>query len=130
MIVCGNGIFYTGKTMFLEYVLVRRLQQKMVTIYCDQPGIAHVFGDDGVRAIDLTSEGRISELGNNSLCCALVNLGDALPHLPLQFYPARRLGRLVVATSPDPKHVECFKEHNCFTYYMPTWNWNDLYCGR
>ena len=92
--------------MFLNYVLVRRLQKKMV--YCDRPGNAHVFSDDGVRAIDLTTEGRIPELDNNSLCCALVNLGDALPQPPLQFYPTLRLGRVVIATSPNPIHVQRF----------------------
>jgi hypothetical protein len=116
--------------MFLSYVLIRRLQRKMVTIYCDRPDSAHVFSDKGVRTVDLTFERRISELDTNSHCCALVNLGDALQQLPLQFYPSDRLGRVVVATSPNPKHLERFKEHASFKYYMPTWNWDDLYCGR
>ena len=116
--------------MFLNYVLVRRLQEKMVTIYCDQPEIAHVFSENGIRMIDLNVEKSIMELENNPLCCALVNLGAALNEPPLQFYPTHRRGRVVIATSPNPKHMQRFMKHTPITYYMPTWNWSDLYCGR
>jgi hypothetical protein len=116
--------------MFLDYVLVRRLQNKMETIYCDRPQIAYMFSKDGVKAIDLKATERIPELDETSLCSALVNLGDALEQPPLHFYPTLRLGRVVIATSPNPNHLGHFREHEPAIYYMPLWNWNDLYCGR
>ena len=121
---------YAGKTVFLNDVLVYRLQAKMVTIFCHGQEDAYVFNDDGVRRICLSSERRIPELDNDPHSCALVNLGAMLPQPPDQFYPRDRLGRVVIAASPNPAHVTCFKEHPTLTYYMPTWDWSDLYCGR
>ena len=119
-----------GKTVFLDDVLVHRLQAKLVTIFCNVRGYAHVFSDKGVRRISLNDEDRIPELDYNPRSCALVNLGAQLLQLPEQFYPSHRLGRLVVAASPNPEHVSCFQERPALTYYMPTWDWDDLYCGR
>jgi len=119
-----------GKTVFLDDVLVHRLQAKLVTIFCNVRGYAHVFSDKGVRRISLNDEDRIPELDDNPRSCALVNLGAQLLQPPEQFYPSHRLGRLVVAASPNLEHVSCFQERPALTYYMPTWDWDDLYCGR
>lgn len=121
---------YAGKTVFLNDILVHRLQSEMVTIFCDAASYAHVFSSSGVRRVSLLSEDRIPELDTNPRSCALVNLGVELLLPPVQFYPSKRLGRLVVAASPNPVHVTCFKEHPAVTYYMPTWDWDNLYCGR
>lgn len=121
---------YAGKTVFLNDVLVHRLQAKMVTIFCNVGGYAHVFSDSGVRRVSLLDEDRIPELDRNPRSCALVNLGAELLHPPAQFYASNRRGRLVIAASPNPDHVVCFKERPTLTYYMPTWDWDDLYCGR
>jgi hypothetical protein len=121
----------TGKTVFLSYVLVRRLQQRLDTIYCDRTGFAHVFTGNGVRRVDLGTNSRIHDLDSNSNCCALVNLGDQMVHAPAHFYPITRRGRVVIATSPNPEHLVTFsKEHEASTYCMPTWSWEDLYCSR
>jgi hypothetical protein len=121
---------YAGKTVFLNDVLVHRLQAKMVTIFCNVGSYAHVFSDSGVRRVSLLGEDRIHELDRNPRSCALVNLGARLLQPPAQFYPYDRLGRLVIASPPNPVHVTCFKEHPALTYYMPTWDWDNLYCGR
>lgn len=119
-----------GKTVFLNDVLVYRLQAKMVTIFCDVGTQAYVFSDEGVRRVSLGNGVRIPELDNNPHSCALVNLGGRLLQPPDQFYPITRLGRLVVAASPNHHHLACFREYPPETYYMPTWNWDDLYYGR
>jgi hypothetical protein len=128
--ICYQYYIYAGKTVFLNDVLVHRLQAKMVTIFCNVGDYAHVFSDSGVRRVSLLDEDRIPELDRNSHSCALVNLGAELLQPPKQFYASNRRGRLVIAASPNPDHVACFKECPTLTYYMPTWNWDDLYCGR
>lgn len=46
---------YTGKMVFLNNVLVYRLQAKMVMIICHGQEDAYMFNDDGVRRICLSS---------------------------------------------------------------------------
>jgi len=121
---------YAGKTVFLNDLLVHRLQAKLVTIFCNTPKYAYLFSDNGVSKFSLADGARIPELDNNPRSCALVNVGSMLKLPPEQFFPSERLGRLVVAASPNPDHVTCFKERPAITYYMPTWDWDDLYCGR
>jgi len=109
---------YTGKTVFLNNVLVHRLQAKLVTIFCDVGTHAYVFSDKGVRRVSLGDGARIPELDDNPHSCALVNLGAQLLQPPNQFYPSGRLGRLVVAASPNPAHpahVICFRERPALT---------------
>jgi len=121
----------TGKTVFLSYTLVRRLQEQLVTIYCDNEYYAYVFSNDGVRAVDLRKQTRIQELDTDDQSCALVNLGDRLTQPPDHFYPNIRRGRVVIATSPNEKHLSKFsRERKAGDYCMPTWTWNDLYCSR
>jgi hypothetical protein len=116
---------------FLSYLLVRRLQEKMSTIYCQNAEFAHVFTNDGVRKVQLKNGRRIPELLHSSRCCALVNLGTRTQTAPIQFRGKDRVGGVVVA-APYPEHVALFEEHLPSTYYMPTsrWNWDDLYCAR
>lgn len=103
----------------------------MVTIYCGHKRFAYVFSDTGVRKVDMMYVARISELDKNSHCCALVDIGDQVLQPPDPFYPSMRRGRVIIATSPDPKHLETFsKQHPASTYFMPTWSWSDLYCSR
>jgi hypothetical protein len=40
---------FTGKTLFLSYVLICRLQLLQPTVYCGAPGHAHVFSGEGVK---------------------------------------------------------------------------------
>lgn len=47
--------------------------------------------------------------------------------IPFHFIRARK-GRLLIATSPDQRHLETFKENPGTNFDMPTWNWEDLYC--
>jgi len=116
--------------MFLAYVLVRRLQEKLLTIYCDEAGYAYVFSGDGVRGVDLVWNRTIPELHADMGCCALVNLGSTMIEAPAHFQSSRRLGRVLIAASPAEDHVKAYKEQRPGTLYMPTWNWNDLYCAR
>ncbi|KDQ06536.1 hypothetical protein BOTBODRAFT_181501 [Botryobasidium botryosum FD-172 SS1] len=118
-----------GKQVFLSYVLVSRLQRQLDTVYCDDPGYAHVFTKGGVEKVYLTPYTRIRELDTDSKCCALVNLGVDLERPPSQFKSQIRRGRLVVATPPNPEHTRFAKEHPAQTYWMPTWGWRDLYCS-
>ena len=130
-VVVNNFAYHTGKTVFLSYLLIRRLQEKLVTVFCNQKGFAHVFSDAGVKKVLLKDGSRILELDENSHCCALVNISDRLESVPFQFYPDERRGRVAVATSPNPAHLANFShEHSVSTYCMPTWSWSDLYCCR
>ena len=100
----------------------------MVTIFCDSPFYAHVFNDEGVSRVDLTAVLSIPELEKNSKCTALINISPTLQQPPIQFYPLRRRGRVVVATSPNSEHLANFsKEREASAYYMPTC---DLFCSR
>jgi hypothetical protein len=116
--------------MFLGYVLICRLQEKLVTIYCDRAEFAYVFSDDGVRSVQLMKSYTIHELHSDIGCCALVNLGHSMTEAPTQFHAPHRLARVLIAASPNEEHVKAYHEHTPGTYYMPTWNWNDLYCAR
>ncbi|KAM6503866.1 hypothetical protein JOM56_000809 [Amanita muscaria] len=117
-----------GKSVFLIYVLLRRLVNGMTTIYCDRGAYVHIFDHTGVRRLTLSGESRIPELDNNSECCALVNLGDKLKLVPAVFYPQLRKGRVVVATSPSQEHWSTFShEHPARVCCMPTWEWGPLY---
>ncbi|KDQ19358.1 hypothetical protein BOTBODRAFT_41603 [Botryobasidium botryosum FD-172 SS1] len=119
-----------GKTFFLSYVLVRRLQKERETVYCGDGAFVHVFTHSGVRKVPLSSLARIKELDEHRHCCALVNIGGNLKQPPSQFYPERREGRLVVATSPNPEHSASFsKENVAKILWMPTWDWEELYCS-
>jgi len=81
----------------------------------------------GVRRLILDGS-RISELDNNSESCALVNLGVNLELVPKVFAPHSRVGRVVVATSPNREHWSTFSHENpARTYCMPTWEWGPLY---
>jgi hypothetical protein len=121
----------TGKTVFLSYLLVHRLQERLVTIYCHRDGVAHVFNESGVQKVALRDDSHLAELDANCYCCALVNLGDRMNQAPEQFYPSDRRGRVVIATSPNADHLSNFsREHITSTYCMPTWNWRDVYCAR
>ena len=74
---------------------------------------------------------RITALDESIHCCALIDINSNLKEVPSQFHPSRqRLGRVVVATSPNPTHVTAFKQNHAQTYYTPTWKWADLYCAR
>ncbi|KDQ08732.1 hypothetical protein BOTBODRAFT_179652 [Botryobasidium botryosum FD-172 SS1] len=118
-----------GKTVFLSYVLVRRLQQAQPTIYCDDATFAHVFTRHGVRKVHIRPDYGIRELEQNPRCCALINLSNDLEKPPDQFYPTARKGRVVLAMPPDPFHYANFsKKHQAATYWMPTWGWRELYC--
>ncbi|KIL69383.1 hypothetical protein M378DRAFT_21547 [Amanita muscaria Koide BX008] len=117
-----------GKSVFLIYVLLRRLANGMTTVYCDRGAYVHIFDDTGVRRLTLSDGSRIPELDNNSECCALVNLGDKLKLVPDVFYPQLRKGRVVVATSPSKEHWRSFShEHLARVCCMPTWEWGPLY---
>lgn len=125
-----NTAYHAGKTAFLNYALVRRLQKKLVTVYCRDPDFAYIFSGDGFRKMPLTPSSCIDELVQNEFCCALVDLGDGLEHVPRQFHP-HRLGRVVIATRPDEAHLSNFsKKFLCIKYYMPAWSWDNIYCGR
>ena len=103
----------------------------MTTIYCDRGTRVHIFDHMGVRRLALSDESRIPELDNNLESCALVNLGDSLKEVPRVFYPHLRVGRVVVATSPNKEHWFSFShEHPARMYYMPTWEWGPLYFAR
>src|SRR5215472_2156037 len=118
---------HTGKTAFLNYVLVRRLQAKMPTIYCNKPNVAFMLNNDGVTKIQLGVHPLPSDMDEPSTC-ALINISDALPQVPIHFHPIDRDMRVVVATSPHPMHLENFsKEHKVHTYCMPLCSWSDLY---
>lgn len=123
-------VYRAGKTVFLNYVLVRRLQTKLLTVYCGNSDFVYIFSAAGVRKMPLTPGDRIRELDKDIQCCALVNLSNDLVQAPEQFYPERRVARVVVATSPKANLSNFSKEHIASTYYMPTWNWEDIYHGR
>ncbi|KAF8807200.1 hypothetical protein BYT27DRAFT_6558586 [Phlegmacium glaucopus] len=117
-----------GKSVFLIYVLLRRLVNGMTTIYCDRGAYVHIFDRTGVRRLTLSDKSRIPELDNNLECCALVNLGDKLKLVPQVFYPQLRKGRVVVATSPSMEHWSTFShEHPARLCCMPTWEWGPIY---
>ncbi|KDQ07956.1 hypothetical protein BOTBODRAFT_48516 [Botryobasidium botryosum FD-172 SS1] len=118
-----------GKTVFLSYVLVCRLQRQLDTVYCGDPGYAHVFTTDGVKKVYLTPYTCVRELDAEPKCRALVNLGVHLQQLPCQFKPLIRRGRVVMTTSSNSEHTRSWKEHSAQTYWMPAWEWRDLYCG-
>ena len=123
--------YIIGKTVFLNYVLVRRLQAKLPTVYCDHESYVHIFTESGVTKVQLMSDSLISELMTNVHCCALVNIGPDVLQPPKQFNPKARKGRVVLATSPNQDHVRAFwKEWKCVSYCMPTWNWPELYFAR
>jgi hypothetical protein len=47
------------------------------------------------------------------------------------FSRTKRKGRVVVATSPNPTHTKTFSKENLpANLYMPTWDWENLYCAR
>jgi hypothetical protein len=120
-----------GKTVFLIYVLLRRLMLGLTTIYCDVKTHAHIFDSTGVRRVHLFDGYRIPELDADVQCCALVNLGDELMTVPNMFYPKFRKGRVVVATSPDKGHWSSFAhEHTAKISCMPTWSWGPMYFAR
>jgi len=103
----------------------------MTTIYCDTGTHVHIFDHTGVKRLTLSDGSRIPELDNNSKSCALVNLGDDLKLVPQVFYPKIRMGRVVVATSPDEEHWSTFShEHPAKICCMPTWEWGPLYLAR
>ncbi|KAI0296510.1 hypothetical protein B0F90DRAFT_1745842 [Multifurca ochricompacta] len=117
-----------GKSVFLIYVLLRRLVNGMTTIYCDSGEYVHIFDHTGVRRLTLSDGSRIPELDNNSECCALINLRDMLKLVPQVFYPRIRKGRVVVATRPSKEHWSTFSdEHPARICCMPTWKWGPLY---
>lgn len=125
------GFHALGKTVFLTYVLLRRLMSGLTTIYCDSKTNAYIFDDMGVRRETISDELRISELDHNARCCALVNLGDKLASVPPVFYPETRVGRVVVATPPVEKHWSTFSHENTARVCcMPTWSWGPLYFAR
>jgi hypothetical protein len=125
------GFHTPGKTVFLIYVLLRRLLNGLTTIYCDRSTHAHIFDGTDVRRLTLFDGYRIHELDANAHCCALVNLGDHLKFVPEVFYPYLRKGRVVVATSPDKNHWSTFAhEHPAWICCMPTWEWGPLYVAR
>jgi hypothetical protein len=119
---------FVGKTTFLAYILVRRLQKNLVTVFCDSKEYAHVFSEDGVRKVEVESS--ITELEDNRTCVALLNLGIRLETPPQPFHPVKRAGRVVVAAPPSPNHVRVYRERSKGMYYMPTWGWEDMYCAR
>jgi hypothetical protein len=119
-----------GKTTFLAYLLVKRLQERLSTVFCDNKGYAHVFSEHGFETIHFTSDQYIPELLDNPSCVGLLNLGSRLEVPPEAFHPVLRRGRVIVATSPNPKHVQVYHERGKGMYYMPTWRWDDLYCAR
>ena len=85
----------------------------------------------GVRRLTLSVNSRIPELDNNPESCALVNLGNTLKWVPTVFFPRRRKGRVVVATSPYEEHWSTFSRPNLAkTCCMPTWEWGTLYFAR
>ena len=124
-------MFPVGKTTGLSYILVRRLQDKKPTIYCCEENFAYVFTDAGVQKVSCQAK-RIAALdGPTANCCALVNIHPGMREIPWPFYPSPfRLGRVVVAASPNPAHVMDFKESRAKTFTLPTWGWDDLYCAR
>jgi hypothetical protein len=124
-----------GKSVSLSYFLVVRLKEKKPTVYCDNATYAHVFTHTGVEKVwlkDIHIAPRIDVLDKSINSCGLVDLNPELTEVPSQFRlgpSVQRLGRVVVATSPNPNHVGAFK-FSAETYYMPTWGWSDLYCAR
>jgi len=116
-----------GKTTCLSYILVRRLQEKKPTVYCDQPDFAYVFTNTGVQEVPLKLNRRISALDASVSCCGLIDINQDLTELPQQFRPSRfRRGRVVVATD---KSNAAFGEHKFRMYILPKWTWDELYCG-
>lgn len=127
-IILTYGFHTPGKTVFLIYVLLRRLMDGLTTIYCDGKMHAHIFDGMGVRRLTLSDGYRIPELDADPRCCALVNLGDCLTLVPDVFYPQLRKGRVVMATSPDQNRWSNFAhEHMAKICCMPTWSWGPLY---
>lgn len=113
------------------YALIRRLLLGKTTIYCDKPEHAHIFDGEGVRKMSLSDGFRFPELDTDIQSCALVNLGDRQMSVPDTFYPEFRVGRVVVATSPNIEHWRSFAhEPPAEVYCMPTWGWPDIYFGR
>ncbi|KIL55326.1 hypothetical protein M378DRAFT_56130, partial [Amanita muscaria Koide BX008] len=102
-----------GKSVFLIYVLLRRLVNGMTTIYCNRGAYVHIFDHTGVRRLTLSGESRIPELDNNSECCALVNLGDKLKLVPAVFYPQLHLNTF------DPDHCETLQSAYSFFRGIP-----------
>ena len=70
---------HTGKTVLENYILVRRLEGKMVTILCDHPAFAHVFSVAGVRRVHLTDVLSIPELVDDLKRTALIDICPKLP---------------------------------------------------
>jgi len=111
--------------------LIRCLQDKLPTVYCADPDEIVFFDQNGVRVEHELKE--ITELVLDSApWCGLVNLGDNLLCPPRAFHPNKRMdGRVVLATSPSPEHLRSFSHENTANEYcMPTWSWEDLYCGK
>lgn len=118
-----------GKTAGLSCILVWRLQQKKPTVYCNNKAYAFVFTDSGVQQVLLSREWRINFLDQSVDCCGLVDINPELLDVPSHFHPHIRLGRVVVATSPDYDSVKAFKSNVAKTFYLPTWKWADLCCA-
>jgi hypothetical protein len=127
-----NILFYPRKTTCLSYILVRRLQEKKQTVYCNHKTYAFVFTDAGVQKVSCTDDQGVDALnGPATNCSALVNIHPGMLEVPEPFHPSlSRLGRVVVASSPNPAHFTAFRESPAKTYTLPTWNWDDLYCAR
>jgi hypothetical protein len=124
-------VIASGKTVFLIYVLLRRLINGLTTIYCDRSTHTYIFDGKGVRTLTLYDGYRIPELDASPQCCALVNLGDRLTLVPDAFYLELRKGRVVVATSPNKTHWSTFAhERLARVCCMPTWEWGPLYMAR
>ena len=125
-----NVNYHTGKSVWENYILIRRLQRKMVTIFCDHASFAHVFSSAGVRRVVLADVWSIPELDNDSNCTALINICTDLAQPPSHFSPKNRKGRVVVAISPNVEHWKSFtKERAAGIYCMPTCDWDDLFCS-
>ena len=100
----------------------------MVTVDCDNDKFAHVFSNDGVKKVE--AGWQIPELADDPRSCVLVNLAANLVTPPFPFLACGRKGGVVIAATPDPRHVLPYKERGIGIHRMPTWNWDDLYCGR
>lgn len=120
-----------GKTVFLTYVLVRRLSEKKTTIYCSEGHRAFLFEDSGVTSLSIIqSHLDIPVLRDQPTCWALVNLSPHLEEPPRQFGPKTRMGRVVIASSPNIKHFAIYHEHPGLQRYMPTWSWDEIYLAK